>query len=61
VQARLRDAVRAAVADPAFKASMEKAESPIAYLDAPQFRDFLARDAARLRLAVEKIGKVDTK
>jgi len=61
VQARLRDAVRAAVADPAFKASMEKAESPILYLDAPQFRDFLAKDAARLKVAVEKIGKVDAK
>ena len=27
----------------------------------PQFRDFLARDAARLKIAVEKIGKVDQK
>ncbi len=61
VQAKLRDAVRAAVADPQFVAAMTKAETPIQYLDAPQFRDFLARDAARLKVAVEKIGPVDAK
>ena len=61
VQAKIRDAVRVAAGDPAFRAAMEKAESPILYLDAPQFRDFLARDAARLKVAVEKIGKVDEK
>jgi len=58
---RLRDAVRAAVADPQFKGAMEKVQTPISYLDAPEFRTFLARDAARLKLAVEKIGKVDEK
>jgi len=61
VQAKLREAVRAAVADPAFRGAMAKAETPIQYLDAPQFREFLARDAARLKIAVEKIGKVDAK
>jgi tripartite-type tricarboxylate transporter receptor subunit TctC len=61
VQARLRDAVRAAVADPQFRGAMEKVQTPISYLDAPQFREFLARDAARLKTAVEKIGKVDQK
>jgi len=59
VQARLREAVRAAVADPQFTGAMTKAETPIQYLDAPQFRDFLAKDAARLKVAVEKIGRVD--
>jgi tripartite-type tricarboxylate transporter receptor subunit TctC len=61
VQARLREAVRAAVADPQFKAAMEKVATPIQYLDAPQFRDFLAKDAARLKVAVEKIGPSDKK
>ncbi|MFY9314698.1 MAG: tripartite tricarboxylate transporter substrate binding protein [Burkholderiales bacterium] len=61
VQATLRDAVRAAVADPQFVSAMTKAETPIQYLDAPQFRDFLAKDAARLKVAVEKIGRVDDK
>jgi len=61
VQAKLREAVRAAVADPAFRGAMAKAETPIQYLDAPQFREFLAKDAARLKIAVEKIGRVDAK
>jgi tripartite-type tricarboxylate transporter receptor subunit TctC len=61
VQSRLREAVRAAVADPQFKGAMDKVSTPISYLDAPQFRDFLARDAARLKVAVEKIGRVDAK
>jgi tripartite-type tricarboxylate transporter receptor subunit TctC len=55
VVARLREAVRAAVADPQFKGAMEKVQTPIAYLDAPEFAAFLARDAARLKSAVEKI------
>jgi hypothetical protein len=37
---------------------MEKLRSPAAYLDAPQFAEFLARDAARLRQAIQKIGKL---
>ena len=61
IQAKLREAVRIAVTDPGFKLAMEKAQSPIMYLDAPQFREFLAKDAARLKIAVEKIGKVDEK
>ncbi len=58
---RLREAVRAAVADAQFKATMDKVQTPISYLDAPEFRKFLAVDAARLRVAVEKIGKVAEK
>ncbi len=54
---RLREAVRAAVADPLFTGAMEKVQTPISYLDAPDFRGFLAKDAARLKIAVEKIGK----
>jgi len=61
VQAKLREAVRAAVADPQFRAAMEKVQTPISYLDAPEFRKFLAMDAARLKVAVEKIGRVDDK
>lgn len=61
VQAKLREAVRAAVNDPQFKTAMDKVQTPISYLDAPEFRDFLAKDAARLKVAVEKIGKVDSK
>ena len=57
VQHKLRAAVRAAVADPQFVAAMNKVSTPISYLDAPEFKDFWVADAARLRVAVEKIGK----
>jgi tripartite-type tricarboxylate transporter receptor subunit TctC len=57
VQHRLRAAVRAAVADPQFAGAMNKVSTPISYLDAPEFKDFWVADAARLRVAVEKIGK----
>jgi tripartite-type tricarboxylate transporter receptor subunit TctC len=57
VQHRLRAAVRAAVADPQFVGAMAKVSTPISYLDAPEFKDFWVADAARLRVAVEKIGK----
>ena len=59
--ARLREAVRAAVADPLFAGAMEKVQTPVSYLDAPEFGKFLAIDAARLKVAVEKIGKVAEK
>lgn len=61
VVAKLRAAVRAAVNDPQFRGAMEKVSTPISYLDAPEFAKFLAADAARLKVAVEKIGKVDSK
>jgi tripartite-type tricarboxylate transporter receptor subunit TctC len=61
VQHRLRAAVRAAVADPQFVGAMNKVSTPIGYLDAPEFKDFWVADAARLRVAVEKIGKATKK
>ncbi len=59
--ARLRAAVRAAVNDPQFRGAMDKVSTPISYLEAPEFAKFLATDAARLKVAVEKIGKVGSK
>jgi tripartite-type tricarboxylate transporter receptor subunit TctC len=61
VQQKLREAVRQAVADPAFKGAMDKVGTPISYLDAPEFRKFWDADAARLKTAVEKIGKIEPK
>ncbi len=55
---KLREGTRAAVASPEFKAAMEKMETPIQYLDAPEFQKFWDQDAARLRKAVKDIGKV---
>ena len=54
----LRDAVRRTVEDAEFRDAMAKVETPIAYLDAPAFKTFVDRDAERLRIAVERIGKV---
>ncbi len=58
---RLREAVRAAVNDPDFKAAMDKVATPISYLDAPEFQKFWDNDAKRLAVALEKIGKVEEK
>lgn len=58
ILATLRDALRRTAEDAEFKETMAKVETPIAYLDAPEFKIFLDRDAARLRTAVERIGKV---
>ena len=54
----LRDAARRTADDTQFKDAMAKVETPIAYLDAPEFKVFLDRDAKRLAAAVERIGKV---
>lgn len=59
VVAKLRQAVGHAVEDADFRAAMEKLETPVAYLDAPAFREFWAADAARLAAAVQKVGKVE--
>ncbi len=61
VQQKLRAAVRAAVKDEAFAGAMQKVGSPVTYLDAPEFRKFWDADAARLKAALQKIGKVDDK
>jgi tripartite-type tricarboxylate transporter receptor subunit TctC len=59
IQTRLRAAVREAATSDEFKAAMEKVSTPVAYLDAPEFKKYWDRDAARLKVAVEKIGRVE--
>ena len=39
--------------------TFEAAGSPVAYLDAPEFKTFVDADSARLIAAVKKIGKVE--
>jgi tripartite-type tricarboxylate transporter receptor subunit TctC len=56
---KLREAARQVVADPAFKAALEKVETPVQYLDQPQFRTFWDADARKLATVVQKIGKVE--
>jgi tripartite-type tricarboxylate transporter receptor subunit TctC len=57
--AKLRDAARAAINDANFKAALAKVETPVQYLDQPQFKAFWDNDAAKLAAAVRKIGKVE--
>jgi len=58
---RLRAAVREAANSPEFRGAMEKVSTPVSYLDAPAFRTYWERDAARLKVALDKIGRVDDK
>ncbi|HYL26174.1 MAG TPA: tripartite tricarboxylate transporter substrate binding protein [Burkholderiales bacterium] len=58
---KLRQAVREAATSPEFAAAMEKLSTPVSYLDAPAFQKYWERDAARLKVALEKIGKVEEK
>jgi tripartite-type tricarboxylate transporter receptor subunit TctC len=57
--AKLRDAARAAVNDATFQGSLAKVETPIQYLDQPQFRTFWDADARKLAEVVKRIGKVE--
>jgi tripartite-type tricarboxylate transporter receptor subunit TctC len=57
----LREATRQAVQDPEFRASMERAQTPIAYQDADEFRAWWDADAARLATVIKRIGRVEAK
>jgi len=56
---RLRAASAKAAADPAVVQVIEKAGSPMAYLDAPEFQSYWNADAGTMTEAVRKIGKVE--
>jgi len=57
----LRNAARQAVDDPDFKNAMAKIETPVYYLDAPEFQKFWDKDAKALADAVKRVGKVEEK
>jgi tripartite-type tricarboxylate transporter receptor subunit TctC len=59
VIAKLRDAARAAVNDAAFQSALAKVETPVQYLDQPQFKAFWDADARKLADVVKRIGKVE--
>jgi tripartite-type tricarboxylate transporter receptor subunit TctC len=59
VVARLRESARAAAADPKFAATMATVETPIQYLDAPEFQSFWTTDAKGLADAVRRVGKLE--
>jgi tripartite-type tricarboxylate transporter receptor subunit TctC len=59
ILAKLREAVKTAASSSEFRSAMEKVSTPVSYLDAPEFAKYWERDAQRLAVAVEKIGKVE--
>jgi tripartite-type tricarboxylate transporter receptor subunit TctC len=61
VIARLRDAMREAMASPQTTSIFEKAGSPPAYMDQPEFAAFVEADAKRLIPVVRRIGRLDEK
>ena len=56
---KLRVAARQAATDPQVVAIINKAGSPIEYLDAPEFQTYWDADAAVMTEAVRRIGKVE--
>jgi tripartite-type tricarboxylate transporter receptor subunit TctC len=59
VMKTIRDAVKQAVNSGEFKTAMEKIQTPIAYLDAPEFQKFWDKDAKMLTDAIKRIGKIE--
>ena len=57
----LRDAVHKAAEDPAFKTAMARLNTPIYYLDGPEFQKFWDDDAKRLAEVIKVIGRVEEK
>ena len=57
----LRSAAHRAVEDPDFRNAMAKIETPISYLDAPDFQKFWDKDAKILAEAVKRVGRVEDK
>jgi tripartite-type tricarboxylate transporter receptor subunit TctC len=56
---KLRAAARKVAADPAVQQTISTAGSPVAYLDAPEFKVYWDADAAVMTQAVKRIGRVE--
>jgi tripartite-type tricarboxylate transporter receptor subunit TctC len=61
VMKTLRDAARRTAEDPEFKGMMGKVNSPVQYMDAPEFQKYWDADAKRLAALVKIVGKVEAK
>ena len=61
VMKKLRETVKASVATPEFQGAMAKMETPIAYLDAPEFQKFWDKDAKMLADAIKRVGRIEEK
>ena len=55
----LRDAARRTVEDPDFRKTMANVNSPIQYMDAPEFAKYWEADGKRLAALVKVVGKVE--
>jgi tripartite-type tricarboxylate transporter receptor subunit TctC len=58
---KLRETLRAAVADPEFKQAMDKLETPVVFKQGEEFQRFFDADARRLAEGVRRVGKIETK
>ena len=56
---KLRAAARKASIDPQVVQIIQRAGSPIEYLDAPEFQTYWDSDAALMTQAVRRIGKLE--
>jgi tripartite-type tricarboxylate transporter receptor subunit TctC len=59
IVAKLRAAAKVAASDQKVNTVISGAGSPIQYLDAPEFKRYWDTDAAKLKDAVQKIGRVE--
>jgi len=57
----LREAIRNSVQDREFRTTMEKLQTPVAYLDAPEFAQYWNADAKRLATALKGLGCIEDK
>jgi tripartite-type tricarboxylate transporter receptor subunit TctC len=55
----IRDAIRASINSEEFKSAMRNLQIPVDYRDAPEFKVFLERDAAAIREAIRRMGKIE--
>ncbi|HEY2986853.1 MAG TPA: tripartite tricarboxylate transporter substrate-binding protein, partial [Candidatus Binatia bacterium] len=59
VMKKVRDTLRQVVQEADFKDAMAKLETPIAYMDAPEFQKFYEKDAKMLAEATRHVGRVE--
>jgi tripartite-type tricarboxylate transporter receptor subunit TctC len=56
---KLRSSLRVAVDDPQFHAAMAKRGGNIAYMDAPEFEPFVAREVTTMTRVIRRLGKLE--
>jgi tripartite-type tricarboxylate transporter receptor subunit TctC len=58
IQAKMRELIAKAAADPAFKQALETVQVVPDYRDAPEFKKFFDADYQRMAGAIKAIGKL---